>query len=251
MKEVLWCPALALDNAPEKQTWKNIGYFDPEPVLKDIILSREKQADYLVCPAYNAYFKNTFIIRSPIDIVVRYEKNQDGTSTIKTDRHDQEFFEDMFNVRQGQNSSYPMLSLNSFYLFLSNESMILESIPAFFHSTTLLQNTRVIPGTFDIGKWWRPVDFSFEVLDETKPLVFKRGDPLFYVRLISNENIKLTRTEFSPEIKSAMYSCTGLKRFVPRASLEENYEAAKSYLGYLKSKIFPKKSKCPFHFWKR
>ena len=251
MEEVLWCPVITDDNTPENQTWKNIAYFEPEPLLKNIILSRNKDADYLICPAYNAYFKNTFIIRSPIDIVVTYGRNQDGTSNISTDRYDQTFFEDMFKIRQGQSSLHPMISLQSFYLFLSNESMMIESIPAFFHSTPLLENTRMVPGTFNINKWCRPIDFSVEVLDETKPLVFKRGDPLFYIRLISDNHIKLTRTEFSPEIKSAMHGCTSVKKFVPRRSLEEIYEAGNSYLGLLKSKIFPKKSKCPFHFWKR
>ena len=60
MEEVLWCPVITDDNTPENQTWKNIAYFEPEPLLKNIILSRNKDADYLICPAYNAYFKNTF-----------------------------------------------------------------------------------------------------------------------------------------------------------------------------------------------
>ncbi len=36
-----------------------------------------------------------------------------------------------------------------------------------------VKNTKFISGTFDIHSWQRPVDFTFEILNDKKPIKIK------------------------------------------------------------------------------
>jgi hypothetical protein len=249
MKDVYWCPVLR--NNSTAQSWKNVAYFEPEPVVRDLVKSRNKDVKYFQCPAFLDYFKNTFVIRAPVDITINVVIDNEGKPSLRTFEYDQEFFNDMLFARFHQNEKFPMLSFNMIYLFFSKETQILESLPAFLHNTELIKNSNLIPGTFDISKWIRPIDFTIEVLDETKPIKIKRGDPLLYIRFVSDEKINLVRTECTDDLRAIMDSCTTLKKYVYNSTLLQNYEAGKSYVNYFKEKFFSKKSKCPFHFWKK
>jgi hypothetical protein len=115
-----------------------------------------------------------------------------------------------------------------YLLFVPDEDCTLEILPANMHNTELLQNVRVIPGKFNAYKWTRVVDFAFEVIDETKPLVLKRGDPLFYVRFETANNSKVTLEHqvYTHEMLEIPRAVEQLKYRVPFLSLEAMYKLA-------------------------
>jgi hypothetical protein len=118
------------------------------------------------------------------------------------------------------------------------------------HTTDLLQNTKVIGGRFDAYRWTRVTDFAFEVIDMTKPVVFKRNDPLFYVRFIPKDGskISLEHVVLTEEMLQVARAADHLKHRVPRLSLEAMYKLAERLD---KSIFFKKKNKCPFKFFGR
>lgn len=244
MADIYWCPVF---NKHSQNYWKNTAFFEPEPLLKDLVKLKGKDSAYIQCPAFLDFVKNTYVIRSPFDLTVTVERNKDGNKYIGIDRYDREFHQENILPRFDDSSKTTLLTMMTCYLFFTDTSTVIESLPAHMHSTELLKNTIVIPGTFDISKWYRPVDFSVEWIDESKPLVFKRGDPLFYVKFKTDEKVNLIRTEYTDDLVNAVESCTTLKTIVSNNSLEENYKSAGSFLELFKSKFF-KKSKCPFGF---
>ena len=151
----------------------------------------------------------------------------------------------------GENSLYSMLSVVFRYTFFSNESVMLEHMYPTMHASEAVRNLNVISGTYDISKWVRGNEFGFEVVDDTKPIVFKRGDPLYYVRFVTDRPIKLERELHSLELENISHSFVGVKVYVPGSSLERAYEIARPFMEAVKKKYFKKKSKCPFGFMRR
>jgi DNA-binding LytR/AlgR family response regulator len=108
----------------------------------------------------------------------------------------------------------------------------METCDLFLMSSQVSRNIRIIPGRFDIGKWIRPVEFAFEVLDKTEPLEYKVDTPLFMVRFFTANDapVKLTRVIHTAEIELAIQACTTVKQYRPFLPLKQLYKLGESYI---------------------
>lgn len=240
-ENIYWCPFLLGGD------WHNVGYFEPEPVLKYVISQRDNDVEYLKCPAFQKYYANTFVIKSPVDLELKIERDIVGRKILTTKNFNENFYNQHIFPRMAQNNFFSMFSLEFSYIFYSENSVIIEMLPANMEKTNFIKNTNLIPGEFDISKWIRPVSPAFEVIDDSQTLSIKRGDPLYYIRFRTDKKVNLIRVEQDNTIESIEKACARLKFFVSKNSLEENYKAASSMINLYKAKLFRKK--CPFHFW--
>jgi len=246
MTTVLW------GNTPTNEkpgSWATLGMPEPERLLP--LLAKERtvtEGHYLTCPAFQDLYKNTFVVRSPVDLVITI----DADRNVRTDRFGQEFYDaSVINRTPSVGINDPVLLSCGFHLlFVPDAPCELEIVPAHMHTTDLLQNTKVIGGRFDAYRWTRVTDFAFEVIDMTKPVVFKRNDPLFYVRFIPKDGskISLEHVVLTEEMLQVARAADHLKHRVPRLSLEAMYKLAERLD---KSIFFKKKNKCPFKFFGR
>ena len=227
--------------------WQNVAVQPPELAYKSIAADREN-SDILPCPAIQGYFKNTYLIRSPIDFVLTPKVD---AKTFSIDRFDQKFYIEWVIRRPGDfvNPKRPICTLGPKLVFVADEDVIIESLPAMMHDSETLRNIRVIPGTYNIHRWMRPLDFTFEILDPSVPLEFKRGDPLFYVRFIDpkGRKVELERIEQTDDIIKTMYGMVVLKNYIPKLGLDKLYDMAHDWI---KNKTWLKKKKCPFD-WRK
>ena len=236
-------------NMSIKNEWQNVAVEAPEPVLKSIKEDDRDNSNIMLCPAFTGYLKNTFLIRAPIDFTLTVDS---FTKTISCDKFDQRFFDEWFSYRPNDfaNPSRPLVTTGPKLVFVADEDIFIESIPAIMHNTEFIKNINIIPGTYNIHRWIRPVDVSFEVLDTNKPLKFKRGDPLMYVRFIDpkGRKVELERIEQTTDLTNTIAGMTSLKFFVPKMKLEKLYDMAYDWIK--NRKWLPAKSKkCPFK-WK-
>jgi hypothetical protein len=250
---VNWCPFQGKSiSTIEKRSWMDMLWFEPEPLLKHVVSERNKDLSYLKCPSFIDFCKNTFVIRSPLDIDISFDYDTvTERKYIKTHMYNQEFYDDFITDRM-QEGPYTMLGLVFGNLFYAEQSLVVEQMPATFSRTSSVfqKNITVIPGRFDISKLIRPVSFAFEIVDDTQIIKIKRGDPLYYLRFITDEPVKINRVKFTDELKHVVYNCVSVKDFVKNNSLEENYALAKPLIDLFRGSLFKKKSKCPFGFGK-
>jgi hypothetical protein len=237
--------------ANSNDTWRELAFFEPEPVFKLIANSRSKDTNYLKCPAFQDYYKNCFLLRSPIDITINISNQPNGNKFASIDTYNQKFFDENIKIRYEEGYKHPILHVSFFYVFYAHEPLMVEQLPPLMHKTELQNNINVIPGTYDISKWIRPVEFAFEVIDDTKPIEIKRGDPMYYVRFSTPNKISLTREETSDDLSRVVNSCITLKDYVPNNTLDKNYSMGSWAVNLFKAKMFKKRSKCPFKFLRR
>ena len=170
-------------------------YFEPEKLN----YYKDTTSYFMKCPAVSNFHNKFYVIKSPFDLELTYDREK-GEVKIS---QDQKFFDQFVSWRKdeyGENER-PLFSFLFQYMFVADEPVWIETYPAFLHGQP--ENTQYIPGSFDVYNWFRPIDFSFQMLDDTKTVSIKRGQPLFYIKFNSknlNENFVMKRIEWTDNL---------------------------------------------------
>jgi hypothetical protein len=198
---------------------------DPVPALK--FYTDNKDSDIRRCPAYVEALKNTYVVCSPIDYDITIDRNT-NTFDIKEPKL---LPVDSLGARLDQAINSPYKLFTSIYggmLFRSKDKNVwMEQIDPFLEWNRSNQ-IRVVPGKFNIAKWHRPIDFTFEQKEMQTTIKIKRGDPLYYVRFHGEDPadiVTLKRVEQTIEDMSDWKTNVALKKYFPKTSLEFLYSA--------------------------
>jgi hypothetical protein len=198
MIEIGWTPYKYSDyeKSPYEMEFIDNVYFEPEKLSN---FYENTKSLFKLCPANTQFLKNFWVIKSPFDLTLNINRKE-KTCYIN---QNQRFFNTFVSMRWNQftETDLALCSFNFCYLFVSDKPVMIEVYPAFLHEQ--VKNTRFINGSFNIYKWQRPVDFSFEILNDNEPVEIKREQPLFYVKFLSNnieENFKLKNIEWTDEL---------------------------------------------------
>jgi len=221
--------------APKANQLEDVLFFEPEPVIEYLSTSR-KGTEILKCPAFLDYYKNTYLIKAPMDLTFTAAKTHIECSN----SYPQEYLEKLLSNRYEPASLYSTISLTWYYMFYSDESVMLEVVPPVWHKNKFQNNINICGAAFNISKWYRPLDFAFEIIDDSQPIVIKRGDPLYYVRFSTTDKVKLIKQETSEKVENLSRMCTGIKNYMPGNSMHKNYSLMQKIIDKFKPK------RCPF-----
>lgn len=183
-----------VDHPDSAKRYLSEDFIPYEPLLKDILKNR-KGITYGKCPAVTDFFKNTFVFRSPMDLNIDIHVSNEKTF-VYCDNVDQEFFDIMIDIRFLEKeekgiSPYPLIGVDFLNTFTCNQSVMLQTLPAFLHYNDFTRKAKVVPGEYDISKWVRPVELVFEVEKNIEQIHIKKGDALSYFKFVSDETVKL------------------------------------------------------------
>jgi len=201
----------------------------PYPVLQEFKKSRENTV-FLKCPAHTDYLKNTFVFKSPIDIHFNLDFDQENAK-IFCKNIDQTIFNNIVDLRFTSrdnmgNSEYPIIGLDFLNTFVSDQPVTVDITPAFMNHNDFVQKTSVIPGSYDISKWTRPIECVFEVRNKKCEIDIKKNDALYYIRFRTNDKIKFKKMNMPwPEIDI----CADLRAEAPFKSLKYRYRQRKNF----------------------
>ena len=216
-------------------------YLPPDYLIapKKCISEQDKNHMYSKCPALKEWGKNTWIVYQPFDIEIEYisaEKKLIGNLS-------QESFDNYIRLEScWLDGKHPNVQFNNFYLFWTKEKDVwVEQIP---HPLISRQGIEVIPGTFPISVWQRPVVCGFNILDYDVNIKIPRGTPLYYVRFYSRKSdslFSLNKETPSKKLLQSQKQHTRLKDYAPQDSWN-----------LIQDRLKKEESSCPFNFlWKR
>lgn len=238
MTTVYWqyCPST-------KIKWFELTAIEPELALPEIIKERDISSDghFVRCPAFRDYYKNVYVIKSPIDLTLMYNQQSRMLHILP---QGQQFFDEIIRHRGNTiGVSDPFLmSIGLNYLFIADSDCEIELLPAFMHKSNFVDSTRLIVGCFNIHKWYRPVEVAFEFKDGIDTIKIKRGDPLAYIKFITptNKKVSLEYKNFGEDILEVVDACLTVKDVSNNFPLQTLY----SFTERIRSKI--RFSKCPW-----
>ena len=208
--------------------------FAPEPALT--YYYHDVKSWFIKCPAFLSSLQNVYIIRSPIDMEVSYNRIDPNNKKMMVFKPSHSLVRDRileprFKEIEGSNA-YEVFSLKMIpYVFWSDSSIMMDVIHPFLEWENP-NKVRVIGGEFNIGKWIRGIEYAIEVLEPVGILRLRRGDPLLYVRFRadnSHTKIHLRESIITEEIKEQMKQNALLKTVMRGCPIEAVYELRRKF----------------------
>ena len=216
--DVYWSTAYP----PEVYADWNMLYREPHPLIPDVIDQRgsDNPHDFFACPAFHLHATNTFVVRGIIDANVAIRPDGFAPLDDKSQLSAQ-LFSYMHPTRKG----YRTVLFDHRMLFFSEQPLVMATYPAFLHHGDPQTKLHYIPAAFDIARWLRPLQGTYEVRDDVTQVRLKQDDALYYVKFETTEKVRLRRFHTTPEIHAIAHGCVHYKLFRPQSSLNKVYDA--------------------------
>ena len=246
MSVVYWTP---INNMSKTETLggnlnSQILFEEPKLFLPQLLAERN-YVPYSKCPSFIDNCKNLFVVRCPYDMKFSFDANR---KQIISSLDQQTYSSFVAHWLDNKTPKDPfIITVPPSYVFYTEKDVQIEVISSFLLKDTS-KNYSIINGEFNIGKWIRPINFTFETFDNH--IEFKYGQPLFFIKFktLDNSKISFERVEYDNEIEKAMSACINVKKHLKNLSLNVLYEKGKSFVDLFKKS---KTKKCPFGFGKK
>lgn len=198
---------------PDKNPVPDCAWEEPVLLVKDLVESYSKFPTYhrlLKCPSLRDSLKNTYVIKSPLDLNIQWDESSIPWAGWDTDTDGL-----AFSIKL-----YPHLELliNNQPLFIANKSVTMRVLPPFMHENA--PRYPFLGGQFDVGKWYRPVHPTF-LMHRGEPLYIKRGDALMYVQF--DQNVKLKRFRYTDDLHYELKHITDTRQFISIKTMKDVY----------------------------
>ena len=165
-------------------------------------LQRERLDEEYVhskCPVVHHKNNRIFVAHSPVDFEAKVDRTPEGNrvTTSRKDLLKLPINDDYFSA------SLPVLQLKSpMFMFYTEEDNVWFEFDA--HPMTSLNNNFIaIGGWFNLSNWSRASSLAMTVVDETKPVIIKKGDPVCKIRFYPTDNLDdgiMLKEEKSPKM---------------------------------------------------
>ena len=188
------------------------------------------------CPVVHHKNNRVFVAHSPVNFEAKVDRNSEG-NFVTTNREDLLQFDDNYFT-----APKPVLQLKSpMFMFYTEEDNVWFEFDA--HPMTSLSNNFIaVGGWFNLSNWSRASSLAMTVVDETKPVIIKKGDPVCKIRFYPTDNLDdgvVLREQRDPKLIEKIKSVYAKKQ---RKGWDD-----KNWKGKLFSKT-EKESKCPVSF---
>jgi len=183
---------------------------------------------YHKCPAWAHKAKREFTAFAPRDVTLDINFDEESINSSNTDLH--RYLEP---IQGWQTTGTFQLHMLKFYIWTDSPHVWVEQKDCGL--TAVNNNLTLVGGWWNLSDWSRLATFAFDVVDKSKPVVIKRGDPLFRFAFYKENDL----TESFEMVKSTP-TLEQISMFEKRVNL-------KNLIPHLSSKLmFGDRPKCPF-----
>lgn len=202
----------------------------PKPVLPNFLNNNENLIETGVasCPSFKDFFKNTYSLKSIYNYNFKIENN-----FVSSNKYDQKFFDKNVNIRSISEKTF---SFNLWNIFISeSNSLKMTLLPPFLEDNNITKRCIPFSGEYDIGKWFRNLDFAFKLKNDYDSFVIENNEIYSYIKFDTKEKINFIQYRHTEEIGSYLIdtmNARGYKKFA--RSLDEYYDIFKIKSGLIK-----------------
>jgi hypothetical protein len=178
-----------------------------------------------VCPGIIDYESRLFEVTCPVDLAVQLKRNSDGQLMMVladgyrgmlTNRRLQKMTI-LMGPKEWRHEKRPVFQLRTPYRFISDDHVYFNQLPPFLSYEAQKRPGMMIGGRFPIDVWPRSLLWAFEWWEPEKPLIIRRGEPLFYARFETTEpskKVRLVQAEMTPELEQQCKGLDGVANYV-------------------------------------
>ena len=140
---------------------------------------------YHKCPAWAHKAKREFTAFSPRDVTLNIDFDNETINSPNTNIR--EYLEP---IQNWQKTGTFQLHLMKFYIWTDTPNVWVEQKDCGL--TSYQNNLTLVGGWWNLSDWSRLATFAFDVVDKSKPVVIKRGDPLFRFAFYKEDDLTKT-----------------------------------------------------------
>ena len=191
--------------------WNELAQYD----LEKLSTWDNSDSKYNQCPAFTNYINQFFVVRNTVDVTLRWDKiNKVLHSDLTYECHNSfvRLHWGDFNPETGK----PIVALSNSFVFVSDHDVYIEVLPPF---NDIDSSWQLIPGSYNIGNWFRPFVTTFEMLEDE--ITIPRGQPMAYIKFRSSnvkDKIKLEKIDRTTQLEHVVNSSLTLKHYIPKLS---------------------------------
>lgn len=181
-----------------------IKAIEPEKIKKRFyskgIISDDRNSSLAInyCPIFNESIKNTYAIKSIYDYSFKIENNK----CISQD-YNQQFFDNHVLIRSIEKKFF---SFNIRYIFFTDEDSLDMSVNyPVFEENEITKRCITIPGSFNIGKYFRNLEFPFILKKDFNEFIVNNEDVLYYLKFYTKEKIIFKQFKMTNELRDIMH----------------------------------------------
>lgn len=217
--KIYWSPA----SYSETVDW-SILYPEPKNLFKSTLEQKEnnleKNNNLFLCPSIKDLFEKIIVIKCPL---TSYYKISNNTITPISNNY---LSYDTPHKPNIKNSFLFTITLP--YVFFSEEDIEMTMTSPFFSNSKHLQYASIVPGTFNISKWFRNVNFEFNVWNNEFKI--DEGEDMIYFNFNCKNNIELIRFDLNEDLRKIINVCaqsSSWEKFVPLAKRYKRFKQSR------------------------
>lgn len=214
-KTVYWAVANLTNHSPISKTL----YESPEPLTNNNTFSfykaEHKNDNFRLCPAYLDSIRNTYRLKFPVDYDLTFD-----TQGVSSSHYDQDFFQYFVNIRDFEKRYF---GFKVGLVFFCEENLTMSLMPPYLEQNSLATDVVSLPGTFNIGKWLRPIDYACFLNPGRNKLEIKRGDAFNYIKFHTDEEIDLVQFDYVEELENIQKDILRSKMILGNSSPKLEY----------------------------
>jgi hypothetical protein len=153
-------------------------FFDIYPNLKTDPL--------FFCPAFKNFYNNLYGLKFIYDYKFRIMEDR-----VESKDYDQEFFSEHIHLRNLDSRFFSFV--HAYIFFTEKEVEMIAHLPPFLENNDAAKKTHSVIGKFNIGKWFRPIEFPIFFKKEYDEISLKKGDIYTYVHFDTHDEIIFKR----------------------------------------------------------
>jgi hypothetical protein len=208
-------------NTEDKNNDWDILYYAPERLFDRLKPKFTKEpASFMACPASKQLTKNTFVIVNSVDSSYSLQENEVIPLT-KT----------YISARYEHNpalKNQKVLALSNYWLFFTEEdSLEINFTAPYFEHAPHLQYGAVVPGRYDIGKWYRNLIAEFNIWENVNEFHIGYEEPMAYITFNTNIPVKMVRYSMTEKLGNIATTLSNSGAWEPNKPLSWRYSRFK------------------------
>lgn len=222
---IYWAPYCS-----HEQTDWNMLYHEPTNLfdeLKQDVSPGLKTNNFLLCPSVGNKFKNTFVFRNTLHSRFNFDKD-DNINVLNKENN----YVKMTSLRKSTIKNTSMLNYNMQWIFFSEEPVVADFTPPYFHEPKYMKYGAIVPGEMNIGLWFRPYNAEIITWREEGEIEFLENEPLMYVKFNTDKKINLIKFNMNNKLNSYANACVN-----STVAYGQNIPLIKRYERFKKSKL--------------
>lgn len=214
-KTVYWAPWVVQED--NVQNW-NMMFIEPEKLINKVIkylpnLNGERMKASLRCPAFTNLARNTYYVKNPIETELTIENGQINIISKNA------------NVTQfGKEGSTDTIIYGNYYIFFCEEDLEILLTSPHFSETNYTEHGLLVPGKFNISKWFRPVTLEMLLVKNQNYFKMQENETMAYFTFLTDDKVELKRFNLNETLKKISSTCATASYWWKNVPLIKRYD---------------------------